>query len=278
MRQLKLVFVFLVMLGTALPSHALSSAWPIKHGFFNIGLLTDYIGALLEYAVSAAGEKLKKLEIDASAGSDQLEKNIGMQQDRGHCGRSATGNTGCDLTTEEEGAAMAEEAEKAAMDVPDSAIKLIEDKEKVSLESVQTEIAKIAFAQDGAEANKDCKCADGTADQCDPIECAKARQNEELATATSSAIAEADAFFGQMDTEYKELNELVSSLNGMTTLREFIAGMGDLSVYASQRVPTIILLQSKDLTAQSYRNLATEGTEEVELSEEITGGSDDDKK
>ena len=265
MRQLKVVFAFLVMLGTALPSHAQSSAWPIKHGFFNIGLLTDYIGALLEYAVAAAGEKLKTLEIDASAGSDKLEKNIGAQQDRGHCGRSATGNTGCDLTTEEEGAAMREEAEKMAMDVPDSAIKLIEDKEKVSLPAVQEEIAKIAFAQDGADLNKDCKCATGTADQCDPIECAKARQNEELAIATTSAAAEADAFFANMDAEYKDLNNLVSSLNGMTTLREFIAGMGDLSVYASQRVPTIMLMYSKDLTAQSYRNLTTEGTEEVEL-------------
>ena len=133
MRRLRIVFVFLVMIGMNMSTPLKAQTWGTDHGFLGLGLLADYIGALLEYAVNATSKKLKELEIDATAGSDQLEKNIGMQQDRGYCGRSATGNTGCDLTTEEEGAAMAEEAAKAAMDVPDSTIKLIEDKENLSL-------------------------------------------------------------------------------------------------------------------------------------------------
>jgi len=276
MRRLKIVFTCLIMLGMGISAPVRAQTWAIDHGLYWLGTLTDYLGALMEFIVSATGEKLKELEADASAGSDQLEKNIGMQQDRGYCGRSATGNTGCDLTTEEEGAKMKEEAAQAAMDVPDSTIKLIEDPEKLALSAVQEDISKIAFSQNDAELNKDCHCAEGTGAACDPVECAKARQNEELAVATTSAAAEADAFFREMDTEYKELSDLVDSLNGMKTLREFIGGMGDLSVYASARVPTMIMLTAKDLTAQSYRNIVSLGPDEIALSDKITGGSDDE--
>ena len=76
------------------------------------GFLMDAGTAIIELANLALAYTRKDTKIKADKVTNYLKENIGAFQDQGKCGRSATGATGCDLTTPEQGAQEDAEMER----------------------------------------------------------------------------------------------------------------------------------------------------------------------
>ena len=221
----------------------------------------------------ATTHKLKNAHYDVTPGLEKIKENIGMKQGEGKCGRSATGNTGCDLTTEEGAAEDEKKLQEMASSTPDTVITLINQEEKGDLfNDARSAIGDIVFVQDDNSLNEDCVCSAGTGSACNQSECAQTRQNDSLVRSTTVAQATADMYLAKMDGNYEALVDLVQQINEEKTLNGFVGGIGSLSVHASSLLPEMMLLYAEDLRAQSYRNLVSAGIEEVDLSTLSTEG------
>jgi len=240
-------------------------------GGLSTSQVQDPIGALVEAAFLAIQYSRKDTIISAKEGIETIKKNIGMIGD----GVSATGASGKDTVTDEEAAEMVKAAEEEAATVPNMLIELIEKKE-TDFKKAQAVIADGAFLRDSEEANADCECDNGKkGNECSPVDCAVDRQNEDLMTASTGASTLADSFFQKnQDESYKKLQGLIDKINGDRTLVDFVSDMGSVSNYASERLVDMIELYAYDLAAQSYRNLATVGVEEVDVAAAVRGDKD----
>lgn len=236
----------------------------------------------------AWSKKLQNPTYDVHDGLEKIKKNIGMYRDQGECGISATGNSGCDLTTPEQGAA--EDAEMAEQEqvIPDSTINIIWASEtgkvnvngqevsatkitskKGTFDQVRENVASYIFVSDDDDVNADCACTTKVDGKCDPTECAQQRQNDALFTASLGASARADKYLQEMDKNWNTLVKYVEEINGVETLADFVGKLGNLSVYASSATTDLMALQTHDLRTQSYRNLIFGGINEVDLKSEL---------
>jgi len=238
------------------------------------------------------------IHYDVTNGLEKIKENIGMYRDQGKCGISATGNTGCDLTTPEQGAAEDAQLEAQLAVIPESTIKIItesEDKGQVALDGksdienkkddvigkhvvgkkgdkfdrVRANVTSYIFisTKDNAEeVDEDCTCSAGTGTACEPSECAQQRQNDALYQAALGASSVADTNLREIDKRYKNIVKAVSEINDVKTIADFVGKMGRLSVYGSDAVSLMMTLQTHDLRSQSYRNLMFGGINPVDLS------------
>lgn len=230
------------------------------------------------------------IHYDVTNGIEKVKENIGQYKSDGKCGVSATGQTGCDLTTEEEGAAATEAAAEEASVIPDSTITLIKNSELDgsivldggqdqtsqaddvvnnksgdTFDKVRSNVVSYIFETDDTTVNADCTCSAGTGSDCSTSECAQTRQNDALYAASLGAAATADSYLQDIDANYTHLTNMVSEVNS-STIAGFVGDMGKLSVYASSAATDIMTLLTHDLRAQSYRNLMTSGVTPVDLS------------
>lgn len=278
----KLLFVSVGCLGllSATPCYAMTMcAGPFC--FFQ-----TVVETLTGYLAREWNRHTETIHYDVKNGLEKLKTNIGMYREQGHCGVSATGNSGCDTKTPEEAQEEIRKAEELAMSIPDSTIAIItqseedgslalgEDaKDKMgkkgdTFDRVRENVASYMFVSDDLAVNQDCVCSLGTGDECEPSECAQARQNEVLVASSTAASSMADSYLQDVDTNYDKLEELVTNVASKETLAEFIgAGLGDLSLYASSAAVDMLFLYADDLRAQSYRNIIFSGIDRVDVSE-----------
>lgn len=258
------------------------------HSFSNCGTIIvvpicgfqDVVGAALAAVVHLAMQHTADVHYDVKQGLEQIKENIGMYQNEGKCGVSATGNTGCNLLTEEEGAAMQEEeakkAAEAAAVIPDSTISIIEKAESKgeitsqgsTFDQVRSNVEEYMFASEKASdpVNSDCQCDAGVGEACDPTECAQTRQNNALATSVSGASGAADTYLRDIEENYNRLDDLVADANTAKTIADFVGKLSLISIYASSAVVDQMVLQAHDLRAQSYRSLIAAGVTKVDMS------------
>lgn len=243
----------------------------------------DAIGAAVSLAAREWNRHTEKIHYDITDGLRQVKEAIGNYQDEGICGQSATGASGCDLATEEEGAAMAEAAANAAAVIPESTIAIIlhdESKGEITynanvqgsladqgstFDQVRENVESYMFATDDPNVNADCVCASGTGNDCAATECAQQRQNDALVTSSTGAASVADTYLRDIEKNYNNLNKLVKEVNTAETIVDMIVQLGNISVYASSAAVEQMLLQAYDLRVQSYRNLISSGSTLVNL-------------
>ena len=213
-------------------------------------LLANPVG----FIVREWNEKIMTPTYDVHDGLERIKRNIGMYQDQGECGISATGNTGCDLTTPEQGAE--EDAQMAAQEavIPPSTVDIIyfsetgkvtingkevdatkigldgedvdeETKKKLNsilsakgstFDQVRANVTKYIFRSDDDEVNKSCKCTTKIKGKCDPTECAQTRQNDALFVSSLGASARADTYLEKtkMDENWSRLANYIKEVNG----------------------------------------------------------------
>lgn len=250
----------------------------------------DPVSAAVALIAREWNRHTETVHYDVTNGLEKIKSNIGMYRDQGDCGISATGNSGCDLTTPEEGAAEDAKMDEEAAVIPDSTIAIIKESEKdgkITLDGksdiknqkddvvgnkgdtfdrVRENVTSYIFISDDSDINADCTCDRGTGDACEQSECAQQRQNEALYQASLGASSTADSNLQQMDKRYDNLVKAVSEINEVETIADFVGKMGRLSVYGSDAVANMMTLQTHDLRAQSYRNLVFGGINPVDLS------------
>lgn len=278
-----------VIVGSMILLSVRAHAIPICAGGF-ICFWQDPLGAAAGFVLRKTQKALLNPVYDITDGLEKIKSNIGMYRDKGDCGISATGNSGCDLTTPEQGAQEDAEMDAEAQVIPDSTIKIITESESDgsivldgksdqkgkkddvvgnkgdTFDRVRENVASYVFVSDNPDVNADCKCSRGTGADCEPTECAQSRQNEALMQSSLGASSTADFYLKDMDANYDNLVKLVEEVNGAETLADFVGEMGRLSVYASSAVTDIMTLQTHDLRSQSYRNLIFGTTNPVDLS------------
>ncbi len=279
--------------------------WQPSVGFSAFMWKPNFYQSLMETIVGFLAREWNRhtetIHYDVTNGLEKIKSNIGMYRDKGDCGISATGNSGCDLTTPEQGA-----EEDAAMDaeaavIPDSTIAIItesEDDGTITLDGKSdkeesknekddtigsyvvgkkgdkfdqvranvTEYIFISTKENAEDVDADCRCNKGTGTVCEASECAQQRQNDALYQASLGASSTADFNLQQMDKRYQNVTKAVSEINEVSTIADFVGKMGRLSVYASDAVANMMTLQTHDLRAQSYRNLVFGGINPVDLS------------
>ncbi len=280
MRKLLFVSVGCIGLLGAAPCYAAS--WCPSIGCLYQTAMETTFG----YMAREWNRKQETIHYDVTNGLEKLQTNIGMYREQGHCGVSATGNSGCDTKTPESAQEEIMKAEELAMSIPDSTIAIItqseedgtlvlgEDaKDKMgkkgdTFDRVRENVASYMFVSDDLAVNQDCVCSVGTGEECEPSECAQARQNEVLVASSTAASSMADSYLQDVDANYDNLEKLVNSVAAKETLAEFVgAGLGDLSVYASSAAVDMLFLYADDLRAQSYRNIIFSGIDRVDVSE-----------
>ena len=262
-----------------------ASAW-VGWNFFQ-----DVISMAVGFLAREWNRHTETIHYDVKNGLEKIKENIGMYRDQGKCGVSATGNTGCDLTTPEQGAEEDAKMDEEAAVIPDSTISIIVESEKDGkivldgksdlanqkddvvknkkgdkFDRVRENVASYIFISDDSDVNADCTCSAGTGDACEQSECAQQRQNDALYQSSLGASSTADANLQKMDSRYENLVKAVSEINEAETIADFVGKMGRLSVYASDAVANTMTLQTHDLRAQSYRNLVFGGINPVDLS------------
>ena len=253
---------------------------------FYMCFFQDLVGMAAGFVARELNRHTETIHYDVNNGVRKVKENIGLFKEEGKCGVSATGTTGCDLMTEEEGAAAAEEMQNQVPVIPQSSIDIIEfDESKGDIrldgtrddvktvwhkgdkfDRVRANVANYMFKSDDVEVNEDCKCGRGTGSQCDESECAQGRQNDALHRAVVGAAATGDAYLKDVDANYNKLEGLVSEINSAKTIADFVGKLGRFSVYASSAVADLMALQAHDLRAQSYRALVFGGITPVDLS------------
>ena len=284
-------FLMVSVLGTSLlfgsPSYAFETAAYVGWQFFQ-----DVVSMAVGFLVREWNRHTETIHYDVTDGLEKIKENIGMYQDQGICGVSATGATGCDLVSEEEGAEMTAEEEEEMSIIPESTIELIQkteadgeitcnsedveesEYEKVrcqtgsTFDKVRSNVALYMFETDDETVNADCKCTNGTGKACSTSECAQNRQNDALVVASTAASGAADAYLRDMDERYTKLSDFVDEINTSSTIAAYVGRMGYLSVYASSIAAEQMALQTYDLRAQSYRNLIFSGITKIDLPEE----------
>ena len=250
----------------------------------------DPVSAAVAVLAREWNRHTETIHYDVTNGLEKIKSNIGMYRDQGDCGISATGNSGCDLTTPEQGAAEDAAMDEEAAVIPDSTIEIITESEKdgkITLDGksdiknkrddvvgnkgdtfdrVRENVTSYIFISDDTEVNADCTCDRGTGEACEQSECAQQRQNDALYQASLGASSTADSNLQQMDKRYQNLVKAVSEINEVETIADFVGKMGRLSVYGSDAVANMMTIQTHDLRSQSYRNLVFGGINPVDLS------------
>ena len=291
-----------IVIGVSTPSYAIWSgaicAW--------IGLCSwpGVLTAAARVWTIAQANKVTTTEIDATAGFQEILNNIGKGEGPGI---SATGNTGADLTSEEEGAEMQAEQARRAATVPNVAITYIVDAEKdeggkdfYKLREINAQFVladycyvcsqksttgsdicwkyeqKACSDTEKHTINADCSaCSEHENDQCvsfDSVQCAEERQNKWLYVMTSSAAAEANASKKSI-TEFREkLIELLKHTGSSGTVAGWWSNVQTLSVQANAIVPEITRVYAADLQATSVRRVAEQGVEIRKLPDTTTEG------
>ncbi|MBP5343570.1 MAG: hypothetical protein J6Y85_00630 [Alphaproteobacteria bacterium] len=285
------VLAVAVVLMTSRPSYAPfipALCWPI-----GVCLWTDVVGLVARVANIAAGYKLNKTEIDATAGFEKIKNNIGMGEGPGI---SATGASGADLVTEEEGAQMqAEQAERAAM-VPDIIVNLFTDAEEneqgEGFRAIREANAQILLSDYCSECtqrstttgeclkytqrlcteaeqvaiNQGCDACLERNDQgqCiafDSASCARERQNYWLIQAVNGAEGTLDAHVAGARKFYENLKKLLVATSTSTTVSDFWSDLQRFSVQANTIVPEITFVYAMDLLSTSERRVSEVGVE-----------------
>jgi len=255
---------------------------------FGLCSFQDAVGALTGVIAREWNRHTETIHYDITDGLRKIKENIGFFQDEGICGVSATGATGCDLATEEEGAEMARMQEEAAAVIPDSTIAIIEHSEEKgavtydpnsqdadkrdgmgtqgsTFEQVRENVTKYMFATNDVNTNADCRCDQGTGADCDASECAQQRQNAVLVVASTGASSVADTYLRDVNKNYNNLDKLVEQVNTAKTIGDMAGFLGYISAYASGAAADQMLLQTYDLRVQSYRNLISSGSTLIDL-------------
>ena len=287
LKKLLMIGVMGICLGSSVPALAMTHCPLYICGFQDV---VSFAAGLLAREWNRHTEKIN---YDVSNGIDKVKENIGAYQSEGKCGVSATGTTGCDLTTAEEGAAATEAAQAEAAVIPETTIEILKksetdgsltydgdkDDDTVShktgdtFDQVRANVTRYIFESDEDDVNADCKCSAGTGQDCDVSQCAQQRQNDALYVASLGASSTADTYLKDIDKSYDNLASIVKSIDGTVIIAEFVGKMGDLSVYGASVVVELMNLQAHDLRAQSYRNLMSGGITAVDLSTLTEGGS-----
>lgn len=294
-KKFLMIIVMVSFLGVSFPSAAI----PICVGGF-LCFWQDPLSAAAGFVLRAVSKKLYNPIYDVHDGLEKIKENIGMYRDQGKCGRSATGNSGCDLSTPEKGEQQKAEMDAEAAVIPDSTIAIIEKSEKGgdiqldvnnlredyrdkikektgdTFDKVRANVAKHMFETDDESVNASCQCSAGTGSACSTSECAQDRQNQLLVVASTGASATSDKYLQELDENKRRLEGLVQEINETEKVADFVGKMGGLSVYASSVAAELMALQTYDLRAQSYRNLIFSGVTEVGLPE--SSKKEDEKK
>ncbi len=262
-------------------------ASPVWWNFFQ-----DPVSAAVGFLAREWNRHTETIHYDIKNGMEKIKENIGMYRDQGKCGISATGETGCDLSTPEQGAEEDAMMDEEAAVIPDSTIAIIVESEKDGkivldgkkdeesksdkdnvvgkkgdkFDRVRENVKSYIFISDDEAVNADCTCSKGSGASCDASECAQQRQNDALYQSSLGASSVADANLRKMDERYENLVTAVSEINEAETIADFVGKMGRLSVYASDAVANMMTLQTHDLRSQSYRNLMFGNINPVDLS------------
>jgi len=276
-RKILLISMAALMFGQGSPVRA-DERGAVTH----VVSLNDAVGFAVGILAREWYRHTENLHYDIKQGIKKIKENIGMFKSEGKCGVSATGNTGCDLITEEEGAELAAKAEEEAMALDQTTIKIIEENEagiedtsvdgvaknkKGDLfDKVRANVEGYIFTNNSEAVNADCTCNKGKGKKCSPNECARTRQNDALVQASTAASATADTYLRNVDKNYDVISKAVNDINGTSTVADFVGKTGQLSVDGASFVADLMLLQAYDLRAQSYHGLASLGIDKVDLS------------
>ena len=262
---------------------------------------------LVEFAARlwgiAAEKKLLTTEISATEGLQPILDNIGKGNGPGV---SATGNTGADLTSEEEGAQMQQEQAMNAATVPNVLVQLVTDEERSAdgldfwtireanlqqaLSDYCSECASESSSGDGIckiykerdctqeernKINQDCDACHQHDDKdlCisyDAGECAKERQNKWGYKATNGAIGTADSHQDEMVKLYEDLKALLRSAGKTGTVAGFWSDLQMMSVQSSVIAPEITYYYAMDLLSTSIRRMYEGGVDYETLPKSFT--------
>lgn len=251
----------------------------------------------------AAEKKLMRTEISATEGLQPILDNIGKGNGPGV---SATGNSGADLTSEEEGAQMQAQQAMNAATVPDVLVELVTDAERSAdgldfwkIREANLQQALSDYCSECATSGVDGVCKtykerDCTQEERDKInracnacnahndqdlcvsydagECAKERQNVWIYTAANGAIGTVDAHQDEVKKLYEDLKALLASAGSTGTVAGFWSDLQMMSVQSSVIAPEITYVYSTDLLAMSIRRMY-EGGVEYERLPTTTSGS-----
>ena len=279
------------MLAVSFPAYAVWGgpicAWSVVclwvNPFVSLGRLANIL----------AGLKLMKTEIDATAGFEEIKNNIGMGDGPGV---SATGASGADLTTEEEGAQMqAEQAERAAT-VPDIVVKLITDTLKnekgegfYAVREANAQILLSDYCSECAQRStttgectkyvqRECTEAEkitinqgcdaclerNSAGQCiafDSASCARERQNYWLIQSVSAAEGTLDAHADAAKKFYVDLKGLLQQASQSRLVADFWSDLQRFSVQSNAITPEVTFVYAMDLMSTSERHAAEVGVD-----------------
>ena len=286
-KKILMVGAITAYLSNPVPAHAYSIC-----PFTWVCFFQDPVSMAVGFLAREWNRHTEPIHYDIKEGLEKIKENIGMYQKDGKCGISATGQTGCDLATEEEGAAMAaeQEAAEAAAVMDKHTIEIIAQSEASgdykydasdeqarnrdgvaktgdTFDQVREYVGVYMFATDDESVNADCTCAGGKkGNECDASECAQERQNRTLVVSSTAASSTADTYLAQVNENYNRLDKLVEKVNEAETIADFVGGLGELSVYASSAAVEQMILQTYDLRTQSYRNLVSSGYQKIDLS------------
>ena len=290
------------MLALPMSAHATCGA-----SWKGICLFGDAVTAVANYLLHASEEKLMNPIIDVHAGLEKIKENIGMYQDKGICGRSATGASGCteessgsetegytgtdistytgtiDMMTSTLTGSLSAKTEKIEANGDIVANWNAVDKDYLdaigatsemdTFDKVRANIEAHVFESDSATINATCTCSQGTGDACSAPECAQHRQDRLLAVSSTGASADADGYLRDMTSRYATLRSAVSQINGgSNTVADFLGNLGILSVRGASTALEQMSILTYDLRAQSYRNLIFGGTQKEDLSS-LEGGN-----
>jgi len=292
-KSFKNALMVTVVLVMALPAQA----WwlPVCWGT-TICLWVNPLASLGRLANVLAGYHLTETEIDATAGIQKIKDNIGIGNGPGV---SATGATGADLVSSEEGAEMqqlAAESAENAPSVPEVLVTLVTDAEKNTngegFLAVREANTKILFAdycsdcqstdpetgdcslyaqrectdEEKIKLNQGCdacrqKDASGKCISFDSKECARNRQNEWLVQATSGAEGTLDSHPHTASDLYSNLQSMLREAGQSRTVSDFWSDLQKISVQSNTIVPEITFVYAMDLLSTSERRVAETGVE-----------------
>ena len=291
MKNLKNALIIASMLAVSSPAYAVWGgpicAWTV------VCLWMNPLVALGRLANIAAGYKLTKTEIDATAGVEEIKNNIGMGDGPGV---SATGASGEDLTTEEEGAQMqAEQAERAAT-VPDIVVNLIVDvlnnDKGEGFYAVREANAKILLS----DYCSDCSMRSTTTGECtkytkrecteaekvtinqgcdaclernesgqciafDSASCARERQNYWLIQSVNGAEGTLDSHVDGAKKFSADLKKLLQQTSKSRLVADFWSDLQRFSVQSNAITPEITFIYAMDLMSTAERRVSEVGVD-----------------
>ena len=239
-KKLLMVGTMSALLGISTPSHAIIGC----AGTYWICFFQDIVAGATALILRNQNNKHNIPVYDVKTGLDKIRERIGMFQEQGKCGVSATGNSGCtdeknmaaamgqgeegagEMTnmanvgsTTEAGSAVlggteaiiqlstGERAEASNMsDLDEQYVQLLGRTEDNTFDAIRANVTNHVFESDEAAINANCTCSAGTGAACSSTECAKTRQNKLLIRASQTASATADAWLKEFQHEDPKLS------------------------------------------------------------------------